>query len=112
MREIIKQAIGVQNTDVDILALMMRSKEEFFSIMELANELGLHRTTIQKRVKVLLSEKVIQVRQVNLKRGFKLVYGLIDIDSIYEGLIRFETKRHNETISKIKKFRYSEKIEK
>lgn len=58
--------------------LLLNKKVKNFSVKQMTNIFGKDRTTIQKYVNDLMKQNLLKRQQINLDRGFKYVYTLVD----------------------------------
>jgi predicted transcriptional regulator len=86
--ELIKCVFGLKKTELNIFLFLLKKKKGIAS-NELANKLGLDRTTIQKAMKNLLEKNIVVRRQLNLDNGgYTFVYIVNEKEKIQELLTK------------------------
>ncbi len=76
--EIIKCSLGITKADFKVMDFLVKNSEEHFTTEELAKKLSLNLTTIQRAVKKLYEQKVLERKQNNLDNGgYVFIYKIV-----------------------------------
>ena len=67
-RELIQCTFGLAKTELKIFLFLLKSKRSVTSV-DIANEIELDRTTVQKSIRGLLEKDIVIRRQINLDSG-------------------------------------------
>lgn len=80
--ELLKCVFGLKKTELKVFLLLLKNKKSVTSI-DLAKQLLLDRTTIQKSVKKLLKKEIVLRKQINLNNGgYVFVYTINEKEKI------------------------------
>lgn len=74
VEEVIKCSLGLTKSDYELMKLMLKNDEHWFSTDELSKKLSLNLSTVQRTVKKLLEDEVVQRQQENLSSGGYVFY--------------------------------------
>lgn len=88
LEELIRCSFNLNKTEYKIFSFLIRSKTKDHSISEIAKNLNLDRTSVQKGIQKLFEKKLIFRRQINLKKGgFFYRYAMKDKETIKKEII-------------------------
>ncbi len=104
IKDIIKCNYDLNDTEYEIFKKIMLSKKGI-GVMELAEKLGKHRTTIQKVLVKLTRKGLVKKLQVNLDRGYMFVYKAIDKEKIIEEIEKNVNEYTNTLIKSLRKWK-------
>ena len=80
--ELIRCSFDLNKTEYNVLMFMLKRKN-MHTVSQIAESMGLERTTVQKAVKTLLSRNLIKRTQKNLPRGgYTFLYRINNKDEI------------------------------
>ncbi|MDD4251257.1 MAG: helix-turn-helix domain-containing protein [Candidatus ainarchaeum sp.] len=83
-KELIKCVFGLKKTELKIFLLLLKEKKGI-SGNNIAKEIKLDRTTIQKSITLLLDKKIVLRRQINLNTGgYNFVYSINEKEKLQE----------------------------
>jgi predicted transcriptional regulator len=68
LRKIISCSFGLNKTDIDIFLLLIREKKEM-SVNDIMKKMDKDKTTIQRSMKTISTQELVNRRQINLKKG-------------------------------------------
>lgn len=87
--EIIKCSLGLTKAEYNILIKALEYKEEYFTAEELSKKIGLNLSTVQRAVKKLHEEKVLERKQNNLEGGgYIYIYKVIPRNELRKLLMK------------------------
>ncbi len=102
IEEVIRCALALNRTEYQVLMFLF-DKKEGFRVIEIAKNLGVDRTTVQKAIKSLLEKNLVKRSQKNLVRGgYIFLYSVKDKEEIKKRIIDIIEKWHNTAVEKIK----------
>lgn len=87
--QIIKCSFGLTKAEYSLLTSALEYKEEYFTAEELSKKIGLNLSTVQRGVKKLYEEKVLQRKQNNLEGGgYIYIYKVIPRQELRKLLLK------------------------
>lgn len=102
MDDLIKCSFELTKTSYQLMLFLLK-KHKYLTINEIADELRLDRTTIQKSMGILLSKNIVQKKQLNLEKGgYVYIYVIDGKDDIKKRMIEILEKWHKDAVSEIK----------
>lgn len=102
MDDLVKCSFELTKTSYQLMLFLLK-KHKYLTINEIADELKLDRTTIQKSMSVLLEKNIVQKKQLNLdKGGYVYIYVIDGKDDIKKRMIDILEKWHKDAVAEIK----------
>jgi len=103
IEEIIRCALALNKTEYNVFMFLL-DKGQSFRAIEIAKNLNVDRTTVQKALKSLLEKNLIRRIQKNLVRGgYVFLYSMKDKEEIKKRVIEIIERWYNAAVEKIKK---------
>jgi len=91
--EIIKCSLGITKADFKVMDFLVKNHEKFYTTEELSQELKLNLTTIQRAVKKLFEQKIVQRKQNNLDNGgYVFIYRIVPKKEVKETIMKIIDK--------------------
>jgi len=104
LKNLIKCSFELNKTDYDIFIFLI-SKEKSMNANEIAGQIGLDRTTVQKSIKRLTEKELVLRIQKNLaKGGYIFVYSIKDKKLIKERMSEIVKKWHDNVQKEISRW--------
>lgn len=104
LKNLIKCSFELNKTDYDIFIFLI-SKEKSITANEIARQMHLDRTTVQKSIKRLTEKELVLRIQKNLKKGgYIFVYFIKDKKIIKERMSEIVKKWHDNVQKEISKW--------
>ncbi len=104
MEDLIKCSFELSRTSYQLMMFLLK-KHKYLTINEIAEELKLDRTTIQKLIGILLEKDIVQKKQLNLEKGgYVYIYVIDGKEDIKKKIVDLVNKWHNDAIREIKEW--------
>lgn len=107
--DLIKEAFELSDIELKLFLLIWNSNKQQ-PIIELSKKIKRDRTTTQKIIKRLLEKDLIIYRQVNLSRGYRLEYSLLNKERLISKIEAIHKVKLNNYIKALKKIAEFKKI--
>lgn len=102
--ELIKCSFDLNKTSYQLMLFLLK-KHKYLTINEIAEELGLDRTTVQKAIGSLLEKNIVQKKQLNLEKGgYVYIYVIDGKDEIKKKMISLLETWHRDAVREIKEW--------
>ncbi len=100
--DLLRCSFDMNKTEYNVMMFLLRT-DQGYTTSQIADVMGLDRTTVQKAVKKLAEKNIILRLQTNLEKGgYMFIYRIKDKVEIKDKMLKIVEKWYDEVISQIK----------
>lgn len=103
-QDIVKCSFSLNKTEYALFMFLLKQKDSL-SASDIGEELGKDRTTVQKAIKNLVNQDLVQKHQVNLDNGgYTFVYSIKNKETLRKTILDIIDKWHKNVVDAVKKW--------
>ncbi len=104
MDDLIKCSFELNKTSYQLMMFLLK-KHKFLTINEIATELGLDRTTVQKAMASLMEKRIVEKKQLNLEKGgYVYIYVISGKEDIKKKMVDLLEMWHRDAVREIREW--------
>lgn len=99
IEDVIRCSYSLSKSELRVLKYLMVKGSS--TVLDIAKDLRLERSTVQKILRKLVEKKVVYRKQINLKRGYKYIYVVKNLSDIKKEILFIIERWYHEARSAV-----------